>query len=925
MEDKVSLLAPYNDEKKYFHLLLSKIFFIANKRKKPEKYLNAALNNLRKNYPGQITFVAWDNKGKVIKNLTDEKRFHYIMRKLWRIFKEVRDNAEIKTPEEIATLPILRDNLKIVKQFLGRIFIPKTLINPYLKGRNATLILSDFGENKPYFWFHIGKRVSLMAFIGWKATENDFGIKKIVQSLNRANDKYKIGFVSISNVEQPFPTVPDYLVPDLTSALARFEYSAESQTETDRALFLVRMINAKIRGFSYVIKDKNSSNIRQKINSYLLRGTLFYFTGLLFLYWVFFTLHSFVSIRWKLTALFLYANLIPLSILAFVSLDYLQNKSEAEKNNIRALSNRILRDFDARYESLKDEYAKKLNKKLSMVSKLIEKDQFNDKEKQKLKEFLYQFDIAECYLTNKTGKLEFAFGGNGKPIKHAVTYARNLGLSILKYANNELKNNSKDGVFNRMLDPNDSNFIRNSIKNSHRILPMNFGNSIRIGYWGFMGDRENFNSKYILILIWNEEIFQKIYIQKNIAKLSQNPNKIKVYAYDTFSKKIFPELPSKDSDLINFLENAAERKTNYSNRIKQNGFVQISTAMLGKNLNKIVLAAFYPMQKVEKILNNFKIKMFLGGILSLLLTAIVGWLLSFQFLTPIKNLNQGAIAIGKQDFRHRIQKNDNDEFGHLIEVLNRVIEGLGEMEVAKIVQESLFPESNLLIPPYEIYGKSMIMTTLGGDYLDFIDAGNNKTGIVLGDVAGHGVPAGLIMAMAKAGVTMASEEERNVPTSLVTKIHKIIHGIKNRKLKRMMTFQYLLLDSQQDMFTLANAGQCFPLIVKPQTKETKFVELVGSPIGLTKNLKIQNKSFHLESGEAVILYTDGIIEAQNPYGENLGFPNFEKIAIEAYDTNPEIYYTNLYQKYVEWTKHEPDDDTTIIIIVKQHQKQANNG
>jgi hypothetical protein len=589
------------------------------------------------------------------------------------------------------------------------------------------------------------------------------------------------------------------------------------------------------------------------------------------------------------------------------------------------MSNRMLRDFDSRYDSLKYEYAQKLNNKLSEISKLIKKNRFDQKEIQKLKKYLYQFDIAESYLTDKTGKLKFAFAYQGKPIKHAVTYARSLGHSILNYSNSGVKINEKKGIFNRMLDPEDSDFIRDSIKNSHKVLPMNFGNSIRVGYWGFMGDKNNYNSKYILFLIWMEDIFQRSYVKRQIGMFSKSENGIKIYAYDTSTKEFFPKIPDSNSDLINFFENAAERKTNSSDRIKQNGQNQISTAILGKNLNKFVLAAFCPTQKVEKKLNEFRIKMLAGGIISILLTSIVGCLLSFQFLTPIKNLNKGAIAIGNQEFRHRIRKNDNDEFGHLIEVLNRVIEGLGEMQVAKVVQESLFPENNLSIPPYRVFGKSTIITTLGGDYFDFIDAGKNKTGIVLGDVAGHGVPAGLIMAMAKAGVTMASEEERLIPTALVTKIHKIIHAIKNKKLKRMMTFQYLLIDREKDLLMLCNAGQCFPLLVRPKTKTTKFIDLVGSPIGLMKNLKAQNTSFSIEDDEALIMYTDGIIEAQNPQGENIGFSNFKKFALESYNSNPEIYYENLYQNYIDWTGHEPDDDTTIIIIVKKPSKQVNNG
>ena len=163
-----------------------------------------------------------------------------------------------------------------------------------------------------------------------------------------------------------------------------------------------------------------------------------------------------------------------------------------------------------------------------------------------------------------------------------------------------------------------------------------------------------------------------------------------------------------------------------------------------------------------------------------------------HFLNPIKNLGKATIAIGERDFSYQVPIGDKDEFGHLNQVFNRVIEGLGDFEVAKIVQNSLLPGNNFNAGSCDIFARTVVMTTLGGDYYDCFKINEKYYGVIIGDVAGHGVPAGLLMAMAKSAVLASSDEIKINPFALTEKIHKMFFSIKNNKLKRMMTFQYFV-------------------------------------------------------------------------------------------------------------------------------------
>ena len=212
------------------------------------------------------------------------------------------------------------------------------------------------------------------------------------------------------------------------------------------------------------------------------------------------------------------------------------------------------------------------------------------------------------------------------------------------------------------------------------------------------------------------------------------------------------------------------------------------------------------------------------------------------------------------------------------------------------------------------------MTTLGGDYYDCFAIDDDNWGVVIGDVAGHGVSAGLMMAMAKAGVLMASDREKRDPSALVMRLHQIFFAIKNEKLKRMMTLQYFVFNLKTGVFSFANAGHCFPAIVRPRLQGAEYIEHVATPLGIGRRPKYRNLEFVIDEGESLVLYTDGIAEANNAEGEGFGYERLRDLLVAAYDSDPEIYYRHIYDAYDQWAAS-ADDDLTLIIINRRHEKE----
>ena len=293
------------------------------------------------------------------------------------------------------------------------------------------------------------------------------------------------------------------------------------------------------------------------------------------------------------------------------------------------------------------------------------------------------------------------------------------------------------------------------------------------------------------------------------------------------------------------------------------------------------------------------------------MTLGVSWLLSAHFFNPIKDLRLGVEAIGKQNFSYRLPVKSADEFGALNQVFNSALGSLEDLSIATTVQENLFPLEALKQNKLLVWGKSVTMTRLGGDYFDYFSLNDKEVGILIGDVAGHGVPAGFLMAMAKASVLLSDEDKKN-PANLLSSIHKVFYHVKSKKIKRMMTCLYFCINTETGEYSLANAGHCYPAFINKEGKVT-FLEIDGTPLGITKRARYINNEGKLEDNSYLLLYTDGMLEAHNEAGESIGTQRFTELISSSYSDDLETYYNRIFAGYKKWSPL-ADDDITMVLV-----------
>jgi phosphoserine phosphatase RsbU/P len=188
-----------------------------------------------------------------------------------------------------------------------------------------------------------------------------------------------------------------------------------------------------------------------------------------------------------------------------------------------------------------------------------------------------------------------------------------------------------------------------------------------------------------------------------------------------------------------------------------------------------------------------------------------------------------------------------------------------EVQEARSIQQALLPRCSPLIPGFAVSGLSVPAGAVGGDWFDFIDLGDGRWGLVLADVSGKGTAAALLMSATRA---MLRSLAQNIcsPGEVLEKLNALM--VSDFPSGRFVTMVYGILDPRAQTLKFASAGHLPPLLV--DGKDARFLNTdTGLPLGV-RNGAFSEVTVSLEKGARVVLYSDGITEAENPASEQFG-------------------------------------------------------
>jgi len=191
-----------------------------------------------------------------------------------------------------------------------------------------------------------------------------------------------------------------------------------------------------------------------------------------------------------------------------------------------------------------------------------------------------------------------------------------------------------------------------------------------------------------------------------------------------------------------------------------------------------------------------------------------------------------------------------------------------EMDLAVQVQLDFLPSTPPEVPGYDFYDFYEAALEVGGDYFDYIELPDKRIVIPLGDVAGKGVPAALLMAKLSSSARFQFLTRPSVAEALIALNAEIASGGLGH---RFITLAIVVLNPTTHEVTLANAGHPPALLLRPdRTVDELANDVAGTPLGVVPDFQYRTSSITLNEGEAILLYSDGIIDAMNaderPFG-----------------------------------------------------------
>ena len=322
-------------------------------------------------------------------------------------------------------------------------------------------------------------------------------------------------------------------------------------------------------------------------------------------------------------------------------------------------------------------------------------------------------------------------------------------------------------------------------------------------------------------------------------------------------------------------------------------------------------------------------------------SVMLGILLSRSITQAVRNLDQGTQHVKRGDFSHRISVRSHDQLGALAASFNQMTEYVQqlikervqkerlehEIEIARKVQERLFPEGAPHMKHMEIAGTCLAARMVSGDYYDFLPLGEDGLGLALGDICGKGISAALLMASLQAALhsnvmhlhdAADAAGERNV-AGIVERLNRQIYNYTGDN--RFATFFYAHYDDSLQTIVYCNAGHNSPLLFRGD--ECYRLNVGGTVVGIFPETAYDQESLRLLAGDLIVAYTDGLSECVGIDGEEFGEERLIQLVRENRDMSAEEMKEKIIGSIMAWkSTEEQADDITLIIVKMAHTRHG---
>ena len=238
-----------------------------------------------------------------------------------------------------------------------------------------------------------------------------------------------------------------------------------------------------------------------------------------------------------------------------------------------------------------------------------------------------------------------------------------------------------------------------------------------------------------------------------------------------------------------------------------------------------------------------------------------------------------------------------------------------QLDFARVIQESAIPKNFPSDPRFQLFGSMTTAGEVGGDYYDVIHLADEKYGLVIADVSGKGIPAALTM-MSIRSQMRAAAILRQQPGDALRDVNDLFCADNDALM--FVTVLYAIYDPASGEFNYANGGHNPPLLVRRDSDCPEVLAYTGGVVlGAMSGLDYDQASIKLAPGDAVLLYTDGLTEAENVDGEQFGMERLQNVLIDMPNTDPQEMTEVIIEAVADFVGDAPQfDDLTCLILTR---------
>jgi sigma-B regulation protein RsbU (phosphoserine phosphatase) len=321
-----------------------------------------------------------------------------------------------------------------------------------------------------------------------------------------------------------------------------------------------------------------------------------------------------------------------------------------------------------------------------------------------------------------------------------------------------------------------------------------------------------------------------------------------------------------------------------------------------------------------------------------IVSLFIGISLTRTITGAIQALYDGTRRVAEGDFSHRIVVRGKDQLAAVSESFNGMTARLeellqvekekerlqSELEIAREVQTQLFPRSSPKMRTLDVSGICRPARMVSGDYYDYLCLQETNMAMAIGDVAGKGISAALLMASIQSIMrtqlssvspvlaAAAGGGSRHVYSTshMVSQLNRQLYA--HTSPEKYATFLFGVYDEYERTLTYTNAGHLPPILLRDG--EAKLLEVTGTVVGAFPLSRYEEQTLKLEPGDLLVSYTDGITEPENEYGEEFGIDRVVELLVKHQKLEPQEIMTRVMDTVRNWTSApELPDDMTLVL------------